>query len=124
MMRLTKRTGLLLVALLAAAALLQAADSKDQPWPTTPVMRSADPEAGKPGDVVTVTGEYLDKTHVAEVYLTAGGVDLKAPIVAQTAKSIKFRIPAEAKPGRFCLMVLTAGDQPKFIEQPVNVQVQ
>ncbi|MBI1787341.1 MAG: IPT/TIG domain-containing protein [Acidobacteria bacterium] len=116
-------TRLLLALLLMAATLIQASDKNDQAWPTTPVMRSAEPAAGKPGEIITVTGDYLDKTHVAEVYLTAGGVDLKAEIVSQSVKTLKFKIPAEAKPGRFCLMVLTAGNSPKFIEQPLNIQV-
>ncbi|MEI9970710.1 MAG: hypothetical protein WDO73_00930 [Ignavibacteriota bacterium] len=36
-------------------------------------MVSADPDTGKRGDVITITGESLGKDHVAKVYLTDGG---------------------------------------------------
>ena len=38
--------------------------------------------------------------------------------------SIKFKIPAAAKAGRFSLMILTGGKDPKYIEQPVKVTVE
>ncbi len=88
-----------------------------------PRMTSVDPAYGKTGDVLTVTGENLEKTHVAELFLTDGKNDLKVPITEQAATSLKFRIPPNVKPGRFALMILTAGKDPKYIEQPVKVTV-
>jgi regulation of enolase protein 1 (concanavalin A-like superfamily) len=71
-----------------------------------------------------VEGEYLDKQHVAEVYITDGTTDWKVEVLKQTATQIEFKIPANAKPGRFFLMVLTAGPDPKLIEEPVRVTIE
>lgn len=88
-----------------------------------PRMTAVEPTTGKVGDILTVSGENLEKTHVAELFLTDGKNDLKVPITEQAATSIKFRIPQNAKPGRFALMILTAGRDQKYIEQPVKVTV-
>ena len=89
-----------------------------------PQMTSVEPASGIAGDVLTVTGEKLDQNNVAEVYLTDGKNDLKVALVEQTATAIKFRIPVEAKAGRFALMVLTTGKDRKLIEEPVKVTVE
>jgi hypothetical protein len=101
----------------AVAAVLLAAQ-------TMPKMVTVEPGEGKAGDELTITGENLDKKSVAEIYLTDGKNDLKLPVVTQTATNIKFKIPKEAKSGRFSLMLMTAGADPKLIEQPVKVTVQ
>jgi len=95
-------------------------------WAQAPMPRmiSVEPTSGKVGDVLTVTGENLEKTHVAEVFLTDGKNDLKVPVTEQGATTLKFRIPPNVKPGRFALMILTAGKDPKYIEQPVKVTVE
>jgi hypothetical protein len=87
-----------------------------------PRMTAVEPQNGKSGDVVAVSGENLQKDTVAKVYLTDGKVDLEVSITEQTDKEIKFKIPAKAN-GRLALMVLTAGKDAKLIEQPVKVQV-
>lgn len=89
-----------------------------------PLMRSVEPASGKLGDVLTVEGANLGQDTVAALYLTDGKADVKVPIVEQTATSIKFKIPPEAKPGRFALMVLTKDKEPRLIEQPVKVVVE
>lgn len=89
-----------------------------------PRMTSVEPDTGKVGDVLSVLGENLDKETVAQVYLTDGKNDTKVEVTEQAATSIKFKIPAAIKPGRFALMVLTTGKQPKLIEQPVKVTVE
>lgn len=89
-----------------------------------PKMVSVEPGQGKAGDELVVTGENLDKKAVAEIFLTDGKTDYKLPIVSQDAKSIKFKIGPDAKAGRFSLMIMTAGADPKLIEQPVKVTVQ
>lgn len=91
---------------------------------TMPQMTSVEPGSGISGDVLAITGEKLDQNNVVAVYLTDGKNDVKVVITEQTATSIKFRIPAEAKPGRFALMVLTGGKEPKLIEEPVKVTVE
>lgn len=104
------------VAVISAAFLLAQA--------TVPQMKSVEPDTAKTGDVLTVTGENLDKANVADVFLTDGKNDFKAEITAQEAGSLKMKVPASAKPGRLALMVLTKGKEPKLIEQPVKVTIE
>jgi IPT/TIG domain len=88
-----------------------------------PRMSSVEPPNGKAGDVVTVTGENLDKASVGKVYLTDDKNDVVCEITAQTATSIKIKIPAKAS-GRMALMILTAGKEPKEIVQPVKMTIE
>ena len=106
-----------------AVALMVAASFAAYAQPAMPRMASAEPMNGKVGDAIVVTGENLTKESVAKVYLTDGSNDLQVDITEQTATTVKFKIPAAAKPGRLALMVLTAGKDPKLIEQPVKVTV-
>jgi len=89
-----------------------------------PKMEAVTPETGRVGDVLTVEGQNLGKTTVESLYLTDGQTDWKTEIVEQSATSIRFKIPTTAKPGRFSLMVLTAGDTQTLIEQPIKVTVE
>jgi hypothetical protein len=89
-----------------------------------PRMTTVEPGNGKAGDVLTVAGENLDKAGVEKLYLTDGKNDLEVQVTEQAATSIKFKIPATAKAGRFSLMILTSGKEPKYIEQPVKVTVE
>lgn len=91
---------------------------------TMPRMTGVEPGNGKVGDVLTAAGENLEKVNVVELYLTDGKNDLKVDVTAQTAKELKFKIPDKAKPGRFSLMILTGGKDPKLIEQPVRVTIE
>jgi hypothetical protein len=86
-------------------------------------MASVDPDSGKAGDVIVVTGENLQKDTVAKLFLTDGKNDTPVEIMEQTATTIKFKIPAKAANGRLALMVLTSGKDAKYIEQPVKVSV-
>jgi IPT/TIG domain len=89
-----------------------------------PRMASVDPDTGKAGDVLTVTGENLQKDIVGKVFLTDGKNDTQVEIVEQTATSIKFKVPAKLTAGqRLALMVLTTGKDAKYIEQPVKVGI-
>ena len=89
-----------------------------------PRMTSVEPPNGKAGDELTVAGENLTKATVAKLYLTDGKNDTEVQVTEQTAASIKFKIPASAKAGRFSLMILTTGKEPKYIEQPVKITVE
>jgi hypothetical protein len=113
--------GLLLAGVLAVGA---EKDPKDQGWKPTPMMRTVAPDTAKAGDILTVTGENLDKARVAEVYLTDSKTELKIPIVEQTETTLKVKVPANVKPGRLRLMVLTTGTQPQYLEQPVTVVIE
>ena len=114
------RISLTLILLLVALAL----PANPQSGFVMPTMTTVDPDSGKVGDLLVVQGTNLDRDSVAALYLTDGTKDVKVPIVEQTATSIKFRIPPEAKPGRLSLMVLTKGRDPKFVEEPVKVTVE
>ena len=87
-----------------------------------PRMISVDPPNGKKGEVVTVTGENLQKDLVAKVYLTDGKNDLVVEVTEQTDTAIKFKIPVKAA-GRLALMILTTGKDAKYIEQPVRLTI-
>ncbi len=89
-----------------------------------PMISSVEPNAGKAGDLLTVQGSNLDRSSVAALFLTDGTNDIKVSIIEQNTTTITFKIPAEAKPGRFALMVLTPGKSPKLIEEPVKITVE
>jgi len=86
-------------------------------------MVSVEPANGKVGDVLAVAGENLQKELVLKVYLTDGKDDIQCEVTEQSAKALKFKIPAKAT-GRLALEVLTGGAEPKLIEQPVKVTVE
>jgi len=88
-----------------------------------PRMASVEPDSGKAGDVLVVTGENLQKDAVAKLFLTDGKNDTPVEITEQTATSIKFKIPAKVANGRLALMVLTTGKDAKYIEQPVKISI-
>jgi hypothetical protein len=91
---------------------------------TMPRMTSVEPDTGKAGDIMTVNGEHLGKGEVMELYLTDGKKDTKVQVTEQEATAIKFKVPDKAIAGRFALMVLTGGKEPKLIEQPVKVTIE
>ena len=109
------------VSFIAALALFASIAFAQQAMPR---MTTVEPGNGKAGDVLTVAGENLDKAAVDKLYLTDGKNDLEVQVTEQAATSIKFKIPAGAKAGRFSLMILTGGKEPKYIEQPVRVTVE
>jgi len=88
-----------------------------------PRMISVDPPNGKKGDVITVTGENLQKDLVAKMYVTDQKNDIQVEVTEQTDTSIKFKIPAKATAGRWALMILTTGKDAKYIEQPVKLTI-
>ena len=108
---------LALLGLLAAPASLFADSS-------TPLMRRVEPGVAQAGDVVKVTGDNLGRANVAALYLTDGKNDTKVVIVEETTNSIVFKIPAETEQGRLTLMILTTGDSPKLLEEPVKITIQ
>ncbi len=114
--------GLSAIACSLLVALALAGDPDSQAG--MPLMTSVDPSSGKVGDVLSIQGVNLGSDTVAELYLTDGKVDVKVPIVQQTATSIGFRIPPEAKPGRMGLVVLTKEKNPRLIEEPVKITVE
>jgi len=114
------RISLLSITLLLAIV----APAYAQTQPASPLMTAVEPVSGKIGDVLMVQGVSLGPDNVAALYLTDGKTDTKVVIAEQTVTSIKFKIPPEAKAGRFALMVLTKGKDSKFIEEPVKITVE
>jgi len=88
-----------------------------------PRMSSVDPSSAKVGDIITVTGENLDKANVVKVYVTDQKNDLECQITGQTATELKVKIPAKAA-GRMALMILTGGKEQKLLEQPVKLTIE
>ncbi len=121
-MRLIKLFGFAFI-FLFAMRLASAASTDPNTVLPTPVLRTVDPDSIKAGDVATVSGENLDKSRVAELFLTNGTVDVKVQIVEQTSAAIKFRLPAKVVPGRYNMMVLLVGDPERLIEEPARVTV-
>jgi hypothetical protein len=89
-----------------------------------PQVLTIEPKNAKPGTVVSVTGNFLDKTRVDDTFLTDHGFDLKVKVLEQTPTSIKFRVPPFIKPGRHQLLLQTTGDNPALLEQPVYLSIE
>lgn len=85
-------------------------------------LSTVEPESGKEGDVASAKGENLDKSKIAEIYLTDGKNDIKLVITEQSDTEIKFKVP-KAGAGRYRLMLLTA-KKDSMIEQPVVFTVE
>jgi hypothetical protein len=90
----------------------------------TPIVKQVAPETAKAGDVITISGENLDKAHVKEFYLTTGSEDFKTAVVEQTAAEVKVTVPAKVKAGRLRVMLLTVGVPPQLLEQPVAITIE
>ncbi len=117
------------LALLVSAILLQsvfaaaAVDPKSEPLPT-PLMRTVDPYAAKAGAEITVAGDNLDKKIVAEVYMSLNNKNTKVDVTSQTDKELKFRVPANIKPGSYRIVVLVRSVDPVLIEEPVRLLIE
>jgi hypothetical protein len=110
--------------ILAPLLTLFAAAATAQSQSELPTINSVEPLNPKVGDEVTAKGENLGSSIVAALFLTDGKTDIKVAILEQTATSIRFRIPPQARSGRFALMVLTKGSDPKLVELPVKITVE
>jgi uncharacterized protein YqfA (UPF0365 family) len=113
----------LTIMFLFSACVGASAEIKDVTPLPTPLMRTASPEAVKAGATATVAGDYLDKSRVAEVYLTNGKVDAKVDVIEQARTELKFKVPEKIVVGRYNLMVLMVGEEPKLIEEPARLTV-
>ncbi len=89
-----------------------------------PQMNTMSAKSAKPGDIVEITGVGLDAAKVDEVYLTDHKFDMKVKVLEQKDTVIKMRVPPFAKPGRMQLLVLTKGDEPKLLEQPLFLLIE
>jgi hypothetical protein len=93
-----------------------------------PQISTVVPRVVKPGDTVIVTGISLSDDRVEEVYLSDHKFDMKVKVLDQTAKTIKFRVPPFAKPGRMQLLMLMKaekeGEDPKLLELPAYLLIE
>lgn len=110
---------LLFVSILVAATCFAGSDSDDAPQ-----MSSVSAKVAKPGDVIDISGLGLDSKNVDEVYLTDHKFDMKVKLLEQTDKKITIRVPPFAKPGRMQILMLTTGDEPKLLEEPVYLLIE
>ena len=111
------RISILMISIFAMLALAPALGAQ------TCRLSTVEPDSGKVGDVIGVTGEQIDAAKVDELYLTDGKTDIKVQIVSQNETTIKFKIPAKVKAGRYSLMLKTKGADAKLLEQPVKFTV-
>jgi hypothetical protein len=114
---------LVALALVVAVAPVACAGARD-PGPT-PLMKVVQPDSAKTGDEVTVSGTNLEKANVAAVYLTQGDRTIKVKVTSETETELRFTVPADLKPGRFGIMVLTTGgDDAREIDEPVFLSIE
>ena len=92
--------------------------------PVAPQTEKMEPRVAKPGTVIKVSGKALDRDHVDEVYLTDHRFDMKVKVLDQASDHLTIRVPPFAKPGRLQLLLLTAGNRPVYLEQPLFVQIE
>jgi len=94
------------------------------PGDDAPQMTGSSAKTAKPGDVIDISGLGLSSKAVDEVYLTDHKFDMKVKLLEQTEKLIKFRVPPFAKPGRVQLLMLTTGDTPQLLEEPIYLVIE
>jgi hypothetical protein len=85
-----------------------------------PHVTAADPQAGKVGDNVTLTGENLGKEGVSAVFLSDDTTDHKAVIVDQAANKIVMKVP-QLKAGTYNVGI-QVGEQIFVLPLRFNVQ--
>lgn len=95
----------------------------DEPVTGVPTMKEVMPAIATPGSIVVVAGENLDRLHVAEVYLTKGTTDVKVQLTSQSKAELKFRVPADVETGKYGIALLTSGNTPMLLDQPVYLTV-
>jgi hypothetical protein len=109
---------LLLVGMFSTVSCFAAVDGD------APQMNTMSAKSAKPGDIIEITGVGLEAAKVDEVYLTDHKFDMKVKVLEQKDTAIKMRVPPFAKPGRMQLLVLTKGDEPKLLEQPLYLLIE
>jgi len=62
-------------------------------------IASVDPRTARPGDLITVSGDGLDKSSVSGLLLSDGARTILAEPLEQSATEIKFKAPAQTEPG-------------------------
>lgn len=112
---------LVAVFILFSGVALSAADDKGDE--VRALIASVNPMDVKPGDEVVATGTNMGKKFILDLYLTNGKDDIRTEMLAQSDTEIKFKVPAGIN-GRYRLMIMTNAVEPKFVEQPVRINVE
>ena len=87
------------------------------------VIEQVMPQEAQSGDLVLATGHALDATHVLELYLIDDQqISYRAEIMYQMEGAIRFRVPANVRPGQMHLAVKVAGHATP-LEQPVCLTI-
>ena len=109
-----------LTCLLLVGISLAFATDTDQQVNPTPILRVVEPYSVKPGTEVVATGENLGEQVIAAVYLTLRDTNIPVVVVSQDEKSIRFKVPNDAKAGRYSISVLLRRE-PTLLEEPVRL---
>jgi hypothetical protein len=88
------------------------------------ILETVRPASGKVGSVLRVRGTDLSKAKVDSLYLSDQTLDMMVKVLSQSDNSIEFRIPPSVKPGKFQLVIKTAGKEPVLLELPLFIQVE
>ncbi len=107
--------------LFSGVALRAAADDKGDE--VRALIQSVNPMDAKAGDEIVASGTNLGKKFILELYLTNGKDDVKVDMLKQADTEITFKVPKGIN-GRYRLMIMTNAIDPKFVEQPVRVNVE
>jgi hypothetical protein len=86
----------------------------------SPSVTAVDPASGKPNEVITVSGQSLEKSHVSAVFLSDDKDDHKAVVVTQADDKITIKVP-EVKPGDYNISIQSGN---AIFIQPVRFTVQ
>jgi hypothetical protein len=108
------------VAMLLVAAALLVLQVRPIVAQGSPHVTAVDPASGKPNDMITVSGEDLEKTHVSAVFLSDDKDDHKAVVVTQTADKIMIKVP-EVKAGDYNISIQSGS---AILIEPVRFTVQ
>jgi hypothetical protein len=109
---------LLLVGILSCAACFAGDDE------VAPQMNTLSTKSAKPGELFTINGVGLNNSKIDEIFLTDHKFDMKVKVIEQKDTSMTLRVPPFAKPGRMQVLVLTKGDDPKLLEQPLYILIE
>ena len=89
-----------------------------------PNVDRIEPQAAKPGGLVTAFGVNLDRSRVFDLILTNSERTALTRIIEQTDVSIRFQVPQSLAPGQYQILLALAGRwNPETVEQQVSLTV-
>ncbi len=88
-----------------------------------PHVDRVEPDVVQAGNIVTAFGDHLDWSHVADVLLSDGVLVALAHIVEQESNFLRFSIPRSLEPGHYRVLLATAEQQSRLLDQQVVITV-